>query len=84
MTETEEIEKAPPGAITDRQRAIYDWVVDYCETNGYSPTIRELRLAFGFRSNNSAMCHLHPLRKKGWLTWHPFKGRTIRPIGGLK
>jgi SOS-response transcriptional repressor LexA len=83
MTETEEIEKAPPGAITDRQRAVYDWVVDYCETNGYSPTIREVGLAFGL-SNNGVMCHLISLRKKGWLTWNRYRSRTIRPVGGLK
>ncbi|MGA0207595.1 MAG: hypothetical protein ACO3LT_07370 [Ilumatobacteraceae bacterium] len=84
MTETATIEKDPPGAITDRQRAVYDWVVDYCETNGYSPTIREVRLAFGLQSNNGVMCHLIPLRKKGWLTWSSHRSRTIRPVGGLK
>ena len=76
--------KTPPGAITDRQRAVYDWVVDYCETNGFSPTVRELCMAFGFRSTTAAMCHLKPLQKKGWLTWRPFQSRTIRPVGGLK
>jgi repressor LexA len=81
MTET--IEK-PPSEVTAKQRAVYDWVVEYCESRGYSPTIRELMAAFSFRSPNGAMCHLHPLRKKGWLTWSDRHCRTIRPIGGVK
>lgn len=74
--------ETPP--ITDRQRAVYDWVVEYCETRGYSPTIRELCDAFGIKSPNGVMAHLHPLRKKGWLTWIDNRCRTIRPIGGVK
>jgi repressor LexA len=84
MTETETIEKPSPSEPTDRQRAVYDWVVDYCESHGYSPSIRELMAAFGFKSPNGAMCHLHPLRKKGWVTWSNRHCRTIRPIGGVK
>lgn len=70
--------------ITARQREVYDWVVDYCETRGYSPTIREMCKAFGFNSPNGALCHLHPLRKRGWISWQENTSRTIRPIGGLK
>jgi repressor LexA len=84
MTETATIEKDPPGDITDRQRAVYEWVVDYCEAHGYSPSIRELMAAFGFNSPNGAMAHLHPLRKKGYVTWNDRHSRTIRPIGGVK
>jgi len=77
-------EPPPPGLITDRQREVYDWVVAFCETHGYSPTIRELCKAFGFASVNGALCHLQPLRKKGWVTWSDGQARTIRPIGGTK
>ena len=83
MTVTE-IETPPLVPLTDRQREVYDWIVDYCETYGYSPTVRELVKAFGFGSPNSALCHLNRLRKKGWIRWTPHRSRTIRPIGGLK
>lgn len=74
--------ETPP--ITDRQRAVYEWVVEYCETRGYSPTIRELGNAFGIKSPNGVMCHIKPLAKKGFLRWTPHRSRTIRPIGGVK
>jgi repressor LexA len=84
MSVTAEIETPPAGLLTDKQRAIYDWIVDFCESHGYSPTVRELANAFGLRSTNGAVCHLKPLAKKGWIRWTPHRSRTMRPIGGLK
>lgn len=83
MTVTE-IETPPPVPLTDKQRAIYDWIVEFCESHGYSPTVRELANAFGLHSTNGAVCHLKPLMRKGWITWHKNRSRTIRPIGGLR
>lgn len=70
----------PIRPITDRQREIYRWIVTYIAERGYSPTVRELCLAFNFGSVNGAMCHLHPLRKKGYLTWADGHARTMRPL----
>ncbi len=77
-------EPPPPASLTERQQAIYDWVVTYCETHGYSPTFRELCKAFGIKSPNGAFCHLKALRRKGWLCWGERSPRTLRPIGGVK
>jgi len=70
----------PIRPITDRQREIYRWIVQYIADNGYSPTIRELCLAFRFESVNGAVCHLEPLRRKGYLTWNDRQSRTMRPL----
>ena len=72
----------PIRPLTDRQREIYRWIVQYIANHGYSPTVRELCLAFRFGSVNGAMCHLHPLRKKGWIAWNERQSRTIRPLVG--
>ena len=66
--------------LTDRQREIYRWIVTYIAERGFSPTIRELCLAFQFASTEGAMCHLRPLRRKGWLTWEDGHARTMRPL----
>lgn len=84
MTAVAEPEPVAPEPITDRQREVYDYIVDHCEQRGYSPTLREICRAFKFRSPNGALCHLEPLRRKGWVTWTEKACRTIRPIGGLK
>lgn len=81
VAETEPPVSAP---LTDRQREVYDWIVDHCEGKGYAPTVRELARAFDFSSPNGAYCHLAALAKKGWVSWVPGVCRTIRPIGGLR
>lgn len=68
--------------LTDRQREILAWLARYIADHGYSPTVREVCQAFGYVSVNGAMCHLHPLRKKGWLTWQDGCPRTLRITEG--
>ena len=77
MTETETIERPP---LTDRQRAIYDHIVDFHRSRGYATTIRELCSHFDIRSPNGVKCHLELMRRKGWITWEPNHARTIRPV----
>lgn len=67
-----------PTPLTDRQREILAWVDGYIRDHGFSPTIRELCRAFGFKSPNGAVSHLTPLRKKGALTWIDGSPRTLR------
>ena len=70
-----------PAPLTARQREILAWVNAYIAERGYSPCVRELCCAFGFKSNNGAMCHLLPLKKKGFVTWVDGSPRTLRVIG---
>jgi repressor LexA len=66
--------------LTDRQREILAWLSRYIDDHGYSPTVRELCLAFGFGSTQGAKCHLDPLRRKGWVTWNDGQARTLRVL----
>lgn len=66
--------------MTDRQREVYDFVTGFREQRGYCCTVREVMHHFGMDSTNSAMCHLWPLRKKGWVTWEDGQARTLRPV----
>lgn len=66
--------------LTERQREILRWLSRYIAEHGYSPTVRELCLAFKFDSPNGAICHLVPLRRKGWIEWCDGKSRTIRVL----
>lgn len=75
MTET--LERPP---LTDRQRAIYEHIVEHRRSRGYSPTVRELADTFAMRSPNGIQQHLELIRRKGYLTWEPNAARTIRPV----
>lgn len=84
MTAAVEKETPPPASLTPRQRDVYEWIVEHCETLGYSPTVREVAKGVGVNSPNCITGHLGKLRAKGWISWTPGRSRTLRPIGGVR
>jgi len=66
--------------LTEKQQKVYEFVWMFREQRGYCCTIRELMDHFGMDSPNGVMCHLWPLRKKGWVTWEDGQARTLRPV----
>lgn len=72
---TTQLERAP---LTDRQAQVLAWISRYIDDHGYSPTIREMCVALGIRSPNGVVCHLEPLRRKGYIDWLDARPRTIR------
>jgi len=79
MTTATATVRKPP---TKKQREVYDYIVSFRAEKGFSPTFREISSSFGFLAPVGVMCHLHALRKKGWITWEEQRSRTIMPIGG--
>ena len=63
--------------LTDRQRAIYDFIRDLIVRRGYGPTVREIAKRFGIRSPNGVMCHLRALERKGLIRRDANKARAI-------
>jgi len=51
--------------LTDRQREIYDFIVDTIVQQGVPPTIREIGEEFGITSTNGVRSVLEALVKKG-------------------
>lgn len=76
MTET----KQEPLPLTARQREVFDFIVDFADRHGYCASVRDVQLAIGAASPNGAVCHLVPLRKKGFITWDARTARSIRPV----
>jgi repressor LexA len=69
------------GVLTDRQRAILDFITQSIEERGYPPTLREIGEHFGIRSTNGVNDHLRALEKKGHLVREDLKSRALRPVG---
>ena len=63
--------------VTDRQRAILDYVHEYVEQNGYPPTVREIGEAVGLRSPSTVHAHLAQLERAGLLRRDPTKPRAL-------
>lgn len=53
--------------LTKRQKSILDYIKDYIEENGFSPSIREICMAFGMASTRGAHRHLETLEAKGYI-----------------
>ena len=63
--------------MTDRQRAILDYLHEYIEQNGYPPTVREIGEAVGLRSPSTVHAHLAQLERAGLLRRDPTKPRAL-------
>ena len=57
----------PAGNLTKRQRIVFDFIKDYIQTHGVSPSYEEIRRNFGVGSYNSVQKHLKSLVAKGFL-----------------
>jgi repressor LexA len=72
--------------LTDRQRQIMDFVIEYLDGRGYPPTVREIGEAVGLASPSTVHAHLANLERAGLLRRDPTKPRALelvqRPTAG--
>jgi len=74
-------------AITRRQRELYDFISEFVQKNGYSPSFDEIREGMGLNSLATVHKHVTNLEKKGLLTRDYNRSRSIDllpPKGRLK
>lgn len=64
--------------MTNQQ--IIDFIDYYINTHGYSPTVREIANAAGFKSTSTIYYRLERLRGEGKITWQYGANRTIRTV----
>jgi repressor LexA len=63
--------------VTERQRAILDYLRGFVDEHGYPPTVREIGEAVGLRSPSTVHAHLAQLERAGLLRRDPTKPRAI-------
>jgi repressor LexA len=64
--------------LTPVQQELYDWLVDYINTNKHSPSIREMMKAMNLRSPAPIQSRLEKMRNKGYVDWTEGQARTLR------
>src|SRR5881628_185317 len=67
--------------LTGRQQEIWDFLVDYVDTHGYPPTVREIGEAVGLASPSTVHAHLANLERAGLLKRDPTKPRALEVVG---
>jgi repressor LexA len=72
----------PGGAmLTERQRQIWNYLVDYVDRHGYPPTVREIGAEVGLASPSTVHAHLANLERAGLLRRDPTKPRALELLG---
>lgn len=68
--------------LTERQKAILDFIQDFRRRRGVAPTHREICEHFGFSSYGTAYKHLKLLVEKGYLRRDRHQRRGLEVTGG--
>lgn len=67
--------------LTDIERKILDYMVQYLRANTYQPSIREIGERFGIKSTKTVSEHLQSLADKGFLERDPSRSRGVKILG---
>ena len=69
---------------SNKAELIMDYVNQFIQENGYSPSVREIGAAVGLRSTASVSYHLQALQDKGLLQSPGRKGRKRALVTGVR
>ncbi len=75
------MESRMPTALSDLERRILDYIVQYLRTNTYQPSIREIGEEFRIKSTKTVSEHLRALAEKGYVERDPSRSRGVRILG---
>ncbi len=64
--------------LTNRQRQILDFIRGKQDSEGLTPTLRDIAAHFRFRSPNAALAHVQALLAKGFLKHLPGRARSLQ------
>ena len=63
--------------LNEKQKEVYDFLLEFTKTNGYPPSVREICKAVSLKSTSTVHGHLKRLEKKGLIYRDPTKHRAI-------
>jgi repressor LexA len=66
-------------ALTKRQREIYDYICEFVQTKGYSPSLEEIGAHFDLRSVATVHKHVQHLVEKKYLRKAWNRSRSVEP-----
>ena len=67
--------------LTKRQQEIWEFLVEYVESRGYPPTVREIGEKVGLASPSTVHAHLANLERAGLIKRDPTKPRALELTG---
>jgi repressor LexA len=76
--------KLPAMALTRRQREIYDFICEFVQEKGYSPSLEEIGDHFGLSSVATVHKHVQHLVEKGLLRKSWNRSRSVEPVEAVQ
>jgi len=64
--------------INHKERAVYEFIIDTIKKEGFSPSVRDIKIALNIKSTSTVHSYLEKLEKKGYIQKEAGKSRTIR------
>ncbi|MBQ8508940.1 MAG: transcriptional repressor LexA [Clostridia bacterium] len=64
--------------LTDREREIYNYILNAIRNEGYSPSVRDICNALNMKSTSTVHTYLERLERKGMIQKESGKSRTLR------
>lgn len=71
------VKKVKTMKLTKRQKEILDFITEFIDREGYSPSMEEIAAHFRFASLNAVFKHLESLSSRGYLRRDPNRARSI-------
>ncbi|NJD19788.1 MAG: repressor LexA [Gemmatimonadetes bacterium] len=78
---TRRVPEAGAHPLTEIERKILEFMVQYLRSNTYQPSIREIGERFGIKSTKTVSEHLQALADKGYLERDPSRSRGVKILG---
>ena len=64
--------------MNHKERAVYEFIIDTIKKEGFSPSVRDIKIALDIKSTSTVHAYLEKLEKKGYIQKEAGKSRTIR------
>jgi repressor LexA len=70
-----------PQPLTDVERDVYTYLLDFLSEHTYQPSVREIGARFGIKSTKTVSQILHAIARKGYIEIDPARSRGVRLLG---
>ncbi len=70
-----------PEALTNTERKVYHYLLDFLTANTYQPSVREIGKRFHIKSTKTVSEILQALANKGYIERDPSRSRGVRLLG---
>lgn len=66
------------GMLSNRRQKILDFIIEFSDRHGYTPTYDEIKIGCGINSVSSVQHHIGALEQEGWILRNPKISRGLQ------